>query len=99
MRKTLLAMLRCLALDAAAQAAPIAACPGGKTYADYIALAACLLGDKALSYLPSASARTPARPPRPGPTRSPLRRSTLPSTWASAPTRRRWPSSQCSTRG
>ena len=49
MRKTLLAVLCCVSVAATARAAPIAACPGGKTYADYIALQACLLGDKAFS--------------------------------------------------
>jgi hypothetical protein len=49
MRKTLLAVLSCLALTTAAGAAPVAACPDGKTYADYITLGACSLGDKAFS--------------------------------------------------
>lgn len=49
MGKTLLAALCGLALATAAHAAPIEACPDGKTYADYIALKACLLGDKAFS--------------------------------------------------
>jgi hypothetical protein len=49
MRKTLLIVVCYLALNTAARAAPIAPCPADKTYADYITLKACLLGDKAFS--------------------------------------------------
>ena len=49
MNKTILALLGSFALSTAAHAAPIQPCPGGKTYADYITLTSCLLGDKAFS--------------------------------------------------
>lgn len=49
MRKTLLALFWCLSLATAVRAAPIAACPSDKTYADYVSLKSCLLGDKAFS--------------------------------------------------
>jgi len=49
MRVMLLVTLCCLTFSATARAAPIAVCPGDKTYADYIALQACLLGDKVFS--------------------------------------------------
>lgn len=49
MNKTIPALLGSFALSTAAHAAPIQPCPSGKTYADYITLTSCLLGDKAFS--------------------------------------------------
>lgn len=49
MNRTILILLGSLVFSTVAHAVPIQPCPNGKTYADYIAVASCLLGDKAFS--------------------------------------------------